>query len=123
LIELNKERLVEVGKEIDSLGVEMEYWRGMRWRTYEEIKQRYDKLLETRDRLRAEQTKLQSDLPRFESAAVESKETVYTFLSRILSMPEDHLRFFVFIVPACLYDILAPFCIAILFLFFKQNPK
>jgi hypothetical protein len=45
-----------------------------------------------------------------------SQETIYDFLGNVFRIKEDTMRFFVYVVPACLYDILAPFALSVVLL-------
>jgi hypothetical protein len=116
LITENKEALVEVSEEIASLEEEAEYWKTQSWRRYDAITNSLTLARERREELRQDGKRLSKETPDLVEAAAKSEDTVYTFLARLLGLPEDVAKFFVFVVPACLYDILSPFALSVVLL-------
>jgi len=112
----NREALTEVNKEIERKEEEAGYWRSMSWRRYDEIQGQLAALQERRVTLRQRRVELEAAKPELVAQAESSQETVYTMLARLLKIPEDVARFFVYAAPACLYDILAPFALSIVLL-------
>lgn len=116
IIEENRLALEEVNAEIARLTAEADYWRERTWRRYDEFNTQLVESRKHRDELREERTRLEAERPALIERAAGSRETIYVFLARLLRLPEDTMRFFVYIVPACLYDILAPFALSVVLL-------
>jgi hypothetical protein len=122
LVQQNEEELNEVNLLISRLEGEADYWRSMSWRRYDEIQEQINEATTQRSSLRLERAEMESSKPELVSAAESSQETIYTFLGRLLKLEEDIARFFVYVIPACLYDILAPFALSVvLFLVDKRR--
>ena len=115
--------LDDICAELESLEREAEYWRDRSWRRYDEIRARIVELQEVRREQRDHQIYLETSRPQLVTQAAQSRETVYTFLARFLGLPEDTARFFVYVVPACLYDILAPFALSVVLLLIDRRRK
>jgi hypothetical protein len=116
LIEENKAALDEVNAEISRLEAESAYWREKTWRRYDEFNVELSAAVRRREALRAERVRLESEMPEVAERAAASNADIYAFLSGLLGLQEDVARFFVYIVPACLYDILAPFALSVVLL-------
>jgi hypothetical protein len=116
IIEENRKMLDEANGEITRLEGEVDYWRERTWRRYDDFNARLAAAIERREALRTELARLEAERPVLMERAAVSQETVYSFLARILRLPEDAARFFIYIVPACLYDILAPFALSVVLL-------
>jgi hypothetical protein len=123
IMEETRSMLEEVGSEITRLEGESDYWRERTWRRYDEFNTQLTAARERREALRAELVRLESERPAIMEQATVSRETVYSFLARILKLPEDVARFFVYVVPACLYDILAPFALSVVLLLADKRKK
>ena len=123
IIEETRSMLDETGGEIGRLEYEADYWRTQSWRRYDELSARLTAARERREELRAELVRLEAERPALMEQAAVSRETIYTFLARLLKLPEDVARFFVYIVPACLYDILAPFALSVVLLLADRRKK
>jgi hypothetical protein len=119
----NRSMLDEANAEIARLEREAGYWRTQSWRRYDEFNAQLAPARERRETLRAELVRLEAERPTLMEQAAVSQETVYTFLSRLLKLPEDVARFFVYIVPACLYDVLAPFALSVVLLLADKRRK
>jgi hypothetical protein len=75
------------------------------------------------DLLRQRYGTLVGETPRLVEAEAVSQETVYDFIGNIFKIEEDTMRFFVYVVPACLYDILAPFALSVVLLLADKRRK
>jgi len=116
LLTENQEALSVTEKQLERLTLEADYWRDQSWRRYDEFQARIIAVQEEQSILRKRRVELESSRPELVVHAAESQETVYTFLARLLKIPEDVAKFFVYAAPACLYDILAPFALSIVLL-------
>jgi hypothetical protein len=116
LLDENREALTETAAEIEHLESEASYWKTRSWRYYEDFQARIIVAQERRDELRTERTRLEVSTPELIVEAQKSQDTIYTFLGRLLGLPEDVARFFVYVIPACLYDVLAPFALSVVLL-------
>jgi hypothetical protein len=121
LIEENRSAIDEANAGIASLEKETEYWRTVSWKRYDEFSAQLAWARQRREELRAERVRLESETPELAEEAAASRDTVYAFLARLLGLPEDIARFFVYIVPACLYDILAPFALSVVLLLMDRR--
>jgi hypothetical protein len=113
IIEETRSMLDDVNREITRLEGEADFWRTRTWRRYDEFNERLTASRERREALRTELTRLEAERPALMEEAAVSRETVYSFLARLLKLPEDAARFFIYVVPACLYDVLAPFALSV----------
>jgi hypothetical protein len=123
LLEENQAELDEAVRELARLEAEAEYWREKSWSRYDGQQTALAVLREKREAIRAERKVLEAQTPALVETAAVSRETVYTFLARLLGLPEDAVRFFVYVVPACLYDILAPFALTVVLLLTEGRRK
>lgn len=123
LLQDNREALDEVVGRINRLEEEAAYWKTMSWRRYDEFQALITEALQEQSVLRARRVELESSRPELVAQAENSQETVYSFLARLLGLPEDITRFFVYVVPACLYDILAPFALSVVLLLVDKRKK
>jgi hypothetical protein len=113
IIEETRSMLDDVNREIARLEGEADFWRTRTWRRYDEFNEQLTAGRERREALRTELTRLEAERPALMEEAAVSRETVYSFLARLLKLPEDAARFFIYVVPACLYDVLAPFALSV----------
>jgi hypothetical protein len=123
LLDENRAALGETNEEITRLETETEYWRAVSWRRYDEFNAELATARQRREGLRAERIRLETEMPEVAERAAASRDTIYTFLSRLLGLQEDAARFFVYIVPACLYDVLAPFALSVVLLLLDKRRK
>jgi hypothetical protein len=126
LVEENQKELDELTHEIARLEEGAEYWKEKSWNRYDEHEAALAAAREKREAVRAERKALEAAVPRLAetAAATEmSRETVYGFLAGLFGLPEDAARFFVFAVPACLYDVLAPFALTVVMLLADARRK
>lgn len=119
----NQEALDDIAGTLARLEMESEYWRNQSWRRYDEVQARIVVLQEERRELRNNRIHLEASRPQLVTQAAQSRETVYSFLARMMGLPEDTARFFVYVVPACLYDILAPFALSVVLLLIDRRRK
>jgi len=119
----NKEALNAVERRLGQLQAEAYYWRDKSWRRYDEFQLQIVAAVQEQGDLGQRRIALESSRPEIVAQAAESRETVYTFLARLLGLPEDTARFFVYIVPACLYDVLAPFALSVVLLLVDRRRK
>ena len=119
----NRAALDEVNMEISRFDQEMEYWKTMSWRRYDEFRALLEEAQAKRAGLRQRQVELESSKPELVAQAQSSRETIYKMLSRLLKLPEDTARFFAYVAPACLYDILVPFALSIVLLLTDRRKK
>jgi hypothetical protein len=117
----NRAALDEAARELGRLEGEAAYWRERSWQRYDGYQAALASLREGRDRLREERKALEARSPVLAEAAALSRETVYGFLARLMGLPEDAVRFFVYAVPACLYDVLAPFALSVVLLLAERR--
>jgi hypothetical protein len=118
-----EEEISDVVNEVEMLRGEADYWRTRTWRRYDGIQEllagRQEYLSSLRERYRA----LVGETPRLVEVEAVSQETIYDFLGNIYKVKKDTMRFFVYIVPACLYDILAPFALSVVLLLADKRRK
>jgi hypothetical protein len=122
-IRLLEEEIQSVSDEIGRLEGEAGYWRTQSWRRYDEVVQRLDNLTGYRRGLQEKRVELVGETPRLVDVEAVSQETVYGLLAGLFKVKEDAMRFFVYIVPACLYDILAPFALSVVLLLLDKRRK
>jgi len=123
LLTETREARDEVSVEIARLEYEASYWRSMSWKRYDEIQEQLAALQERRVLLRQRYIELEAAKPEIVAQAKGSQDTVYAMLARLLKIPEDVARFFVYAAPACLYDILAPFALSIVLLLTDRRKR
>jgi hypothetical protein len=123
LLAENQAELDETAKELSRLEAEAEYWREKSWRRYDEYQTALSGLREKREAVRASRRNLEEATAGLVETAAASRETVYAFLARLLGLPEDAVRFFVYVIPACLYDILAPFALTVVLILTDRRRK
>jgi hypothetical protein len=111
-----EEEIAAVSDEAAMLREEADFWRDRTWRRYDGIQERLTGRLGYLDSLRERYRTMVSELPRLTEAEAVSQETIYSFLGGFFHVKEEAMRFFVYIVPACLYDILAPFALSVVLL-------
>jgi hypothetical protein len=95
----------------------------MSWRRYDELTAELSRARARREALRVDRVHLEETTVDVTQRAAHSRETVYSFLARLVGLPEDTARFFVYIVPACLYDVLAPFALSVVLLLLDKRRK
>jgi hypothetical protein len=122
-IRLLEEEIQSVSDEIGRLEGEAGYWRAQSWRRYDEIIQQFNDLTGYRRGLQEKRMELVGETPRLVDVEAVSQETVYSLLAGLFKVKEDTMRFFVYIVPACLYDILAPFALSVVLLLLDKRRK
>jgi hypothetical protein len=123
LLQANAVALQEAAAELEQLSGEAAFWRSQSWRRYDDVQAAIADTRQRRDALRDERSALEQATPELVETASASRETVYSFLARLLSIPEDAVRFFVYVIPACLYDILAPFALTVVLLLADDRQK
>jgi hypothetical protein len=123
LLEENRAALEEVNAEISRLETESAYWREKTWRRYDEFNAELSAAARRREGLRVERVRLEAEMPEVAERAAASNADIYAFLSGLLGLQEDIARFFVYIVPACLYDILAPFALSVVLLLVDKRRR
>jgi len=74
-----------------------------------------------REVLRERGIVLSRELPRLAEVEAVSQDSIYAFMARLFKAEEDALRFFVYVIPACLYDILAPFALSVVLLLIDRR--
>jgi hypothetical protein len=109
--------------EIGRLEGESEYWRNRSWARYDEAVQQLAVITEHRRILQEQRVELVGETPRLVEVEAVSQETIYGFLANLFKIKEDAMRFFVYAIPACLYDILAPFALSVVLLLFDKRGK
>jgi hypothetical protein len=123
LLEQNALALNEATREIEQLENEADYWREKSWRRYDEFESAITAARTKRDTLREERGILEASKPELVEQAAVSEDTVYTFLADIFRIKEDTARFFVYCMPALLYDILAPFTLTVVLLLVDKRRR
>jgi hypothetical protein len=122
-IRILQEEIDGAVNEITALRGEADYWRTQSWRRYDSIQEHLAGRQKYLDSLRERYGSLVSETPRLVEVEAVSPETIYGFLGDIFKIQEDAMRFFVYIVPACLYDILAPFALSVVLLLADKRRK
>jgi hypothetical protein len=122
-IRLLEEEINEVADEIAVLRGEADYWRTQSWRRYDSIQERLTGRSEYLDSLRERYGAFVGETSQLVEVEAVSQETVYTFLADLFKVSEDAMRFFVYVIPACLYDILAPFALSVVLLLADKRRK
>jgi hypothetical protein len=117
------EEIDEITGEIAALRGEADYWRVRAWTRYDGIQERIAGRAEYLDSLRERYSALVGNTPHLVEAEAVSQETVYTFLAGLFKVKEDVMRFFVYVIPACLYDILAPFSLSVVLLLVDKRRR
>jgi hypothetical protein len=115
-LQILEEEIDDVANEITVLRREADYWRTQSWRRYDSIQERITGGQKYLNSLRERYGSLVGETPRLVEVEAVSQETIYDFLANIFKVKKDTMRFFVYIVPACLYDILAPFALSVVLL-------
>jgi hypothetical protein len=115
-IRLLEEEMRSVSDEIARFQGEADYWRDKSWQRYDEAARQLAAGAERYRALRGSRMELTGEIPRLAEVEAVSQETVYGFLASLFKVKEDAMRFFVYVVPACLYDILAPFALSVVLL-------
>jgi len=123
LLQENREALDEANAKIVKIETDAEYWKTMSWKRYDEMQKQLADAYEDRAILRNRRIELEASKPELIAQAENSQETVYTFLARLLGLKEDVARFFVYVIPACLYDVLAPFALSVVLLLMDKRRK
>jgi hypothetical protein len=118
LLELNREELLAAEGEISRLDAAAEYWKDKSWA-------RHDSFAAQAAEERRRQRELAADRRALESAAPELAEraaasgagtTVYAFIGGLFRAREELLRFIVYVIPSCFYDLAAPLALSVVFL-------
>jgi hypothetical protein len=122
-IRLLEEEINAAAGEVEVLRGEADYWRTQSWRRYDSIQELLAGRSEYLNLLRQRYGTLVGETPRLVEVEVASQETVYDFLGDIFKIKEDTMRFIVYVVPACLYDILAPFALSVVLLLVDKRRK
>jgi hypothetical protein len=122
-IRLLEEEIDAVADEVTVLRREADYWRTQSWRRYDSIQERLTGRSEYLNSLRERHSTLVGETPRLVEVEAVSQETIYDLLGNVLDIEEDAMRFFVYVVPACLYDILAPFALSVVLLLVDKRRK
>lgn len=123
LLQENREALDEISARITRLEEGAEHWKTLSWRRYDDFQAQLLEAQERRTALRNRRIELESSRPELVAQAESSQETVYTFLARLLGLKEDVARFFVYVIPACLYDVLAPFALSVVLLLIDKRRR
>jgi hypothetical protein len=122
-LQILEEEINSVSDEITLLRGEADYWRTQSWRRYDSIQEQLAGRSEYLNSLRERYGSLVGETPRLVEVEAVSQETIYGFLGNVFKIKEDAMRFFVYIVPACLYDILAPFALSVVLLLVDKRRK
>jgi hypothetical protein len=122
-IRILEEEIDDVVNEVEMLRREADYWRTQSWRRYDSIQELLTGRSEYLNSLRERYGSLVGEIPRLVEVEAVSRETIYDFLGNIFKVKKDTMRFFVYIVPACLYDILAPFALSVVLLLTDKRRK
>jgi hypothetical protein len=115
--------LDETDSEIARLEGDADYWRTQSWQRYDRLDEQLTAARERQGMLRTGLLRLETERPELVEQAAISQDTIYSFLARLLKLPEDTARFFIYVVPACLYDILAPFALSVVLLLVDRRKK
>jgi hypothetical protein len=122
-IRILEEEIDGVANEVETLRGEAGYWRTRSWQRYDSIQELLAGRSEYLNSLRERYGSLVGETPRLVEVEAVSQETVYDFLGNIFKVKKDAMRFFVYVVPACLYDILAPFALSVVLLLADKRRK
>jgi hypothetical protein len=117
------EEIDDAVNEIETLRKEADYWRAKSWERYDSIQALLTEGQKYLNSLRERYGTLVGETPRLVEVEAVSQETIYDFLGGIFKVKKDVMRFFVYIVPACLYDILAPFALSVVLLLVDKRRK
>jgi hypothetical protein len=122
-IRLLEEEIDAVADELAVLRGDADYWRTRSWARYDGIQEQLTGRSKYLNSLRERRGALVAETPRLVEVEAVSQETIYGFLAGLFSVGEDAMRFFVYVVPACLYDILAPFALSVVLLLADKRRK
>jgi hypothetical protein len=122
-LKILEEEIDDAVNEITVLRGEADYWRTQSWRRYDDIQERIAGRSEYLNSLRERYGSFVGETPRLVEVEAVSQETIYDFLGNAFKVKKDAMRFFVYIVPACLYDILAPFALSVVLLLADKRRK
>jgi hypothetical protein len=122
-IRILEEEIDAVAREVEVLRGEADYWRTQSWRRYDSVQELLAGRSEYLNALRVHHGTLVGETPRLVEMEVVAQETIYTFLGDILKIKENTMKFFVYVLPACLYDILAPFALSVVLLLVDKRRK
>jgi hypothetical protein len=122
-IRILEEEIDAVTREVDAFREEADYWRTQSWRRYDSIQEQLAGRSGYLDSLRIHYGELVGETPGLVEVEALSQETIYTFLGDIFKIKENTMKFFVYVLPACLYDILAPFALSVVLLLVDKRRK
>jgi hypothetical protein len=122
-IRILEEEIDDVVNEVEMLRRDADYWRTKSWGRYDSIQEHLTGRSVYLNSLRGRYGSLVGETPRLVEVEAVSQETIYDFLGNIFKVKKDTMRFFVYIVPACLYDILAPFALSVVLLLVDKRRK
>jgi hypothetical protein len=122
-IQILEEEIDAVAREVDALRGEADYWRTQSWRRYDSIQEQLAGRSGYLGSLRVRYGGLVGETPGLAEAEAVSQETIYAFLGNIFKVKEGTMKFFVYVVPACLYDVLAPFALSVVLLLADKRRK
>jgi ABC-type multidrug transport system fused ATPase/permease subunit len=123
LVQRNGDALDEAAAEIALLESEAEYWRGRSWNRYDGIQKELIEARSRRNALREAGAELARRTPELAESEAVLKDTIYAFIARLFKADEDVMRFFVYAIPACLYDIFAPFALSTVLLLLDRRKE
>jgi hypothetical protein len=118
LMLLNQEELARMDEEAKRLDAEADYWKNRSWAKYDQFVAEASAARRQRQELAARREELERSVPTLMEDAAESGagSTIYALLSRLFRAQEDALRFIVYVIPSCFYDLAAPLALSVVFL-------
>jgi hypothetical protein len=119
-----REALADMAAEIETLEAEAAYWRDKSWRRYDDAAKALAGARSRRAALRdREQVRREAAEAGAEEEVRERTDTIYAFLSRLFRLREEAIRFIVYVIPSCFYDIIAPFSLSVVLLIEDNRKK
>jgi hypothetical protein len=116
--------ILEMTADIASLEKEAEFWRNRSWNRYDAAMEQIRSLRDARtEARRRRETAAEQKTEAAEQKAETRLETIYVFLSRLFRINEEAVRFIVYVIPSCFYDIVAPFALSVVLLIEDTRKK
>ena len=117
------EEVMRLDREIEQLQQEAEGWKDSSWRRYDEYVQRIDMARRSREDTWRLYMDAGTDRLAAEGRIAAHRTSIYAFMSTLFSVPEDMLRFMVYVVPSVFYDIAAPFALSVVLFLIDRKRK
>jgi hypothetical protein len=118
LLRLNEAEIAKAEAEAERLDAEADHWKNRSWAKYDQFVAEASAARRRRQELAGRQAELELSVPELvrEAAESETENTIYALLGRLFQAREDAVRFVVYVIPSCFYDLAAPLALSVVFL-------